>query len=102
TFSRSRELHYYPTRRSSDLNPENITIDPIIRTDINCVQTSPELITITPVEEERRVCTTVQPESIGVAKVTRVETSCMTTKPELRSEEHTSELQSRENLVCRL
>src|SRR5436309_15650130 len=62
-----RDLHSFPTRRSSDLRPR------------------------------ARACESVRPLSDRSGPVAAV--TCPTTA---RSEEHTSELQSRENLVCRL
>src|SRR5690606_42078222 len=40
--------------------------------------------------------------ALNIATVRRILTSWVATVPVARSEEHTSELQSRENLVCRL
>src|SRR5690606_40205743 len=62
-----RDLHSFPTRRSSDL------------------------------DEVREALGVAQLNLLGVSYGTRVAQQYA-----LRSEEHTSELQSRENLVCRL
>src|SRR5690606_39386786 len=76
-----RVLHSFPTRRSSDLGARNVS-----STVPRCAGRSSRCAP--------------RPASAGT-------TRCSTTRPTcrprcVRSEEHTSELQSRENLVCRL
>src|SRR5207302_11097900 len=70
-----RDLHSFPTRRSSDLFR-------------GCLDAIGELVA-----------------KVGAERVIVKETGCGIGPADLRnqrSEEHTSELQSRENLVCRL
>src|SRR5207247_11435842 len=69
-----RDLHSFPTRRSSDLNPGH-----------RCVRS-------------RRHGSAIGQESLW----TRGEAPLWLTGNKVRSEEHTSELQSRVDLVCRL
>src|SRR5690606_42082002 len=80
-----RDLHSFPTRRSSDLPDPDIAIGLLI-------------------DQRRRVRS--RPGMPAADRLGNVETG-RDLPPEgviylLRSEEHTSELQSRENLVCRL
>src|SRR5690606_41054406 len=74
-----RELHSFPTRRSSDLAP---AIPLFGRHDPACIQ---KLGSAARADDAR--------QDVAGAHVSA---------GEARSEEHTSELQSRENLVCRL
>src|SRR5690606_39419226 len=90
-------LHSFPTRRSSDLNPDDLGKDRAQRRELKRLQqradgnpdqqdasrddSDPAAI------DRRRVCAFFH-DRCG--------------KKWDRSEEHTSELQSRENLVCRL
>src|SRR5690606_40327147 len=84
-------LHSFPTRRSSDLH------------DAECLAHRANF----------NIDLTVQPEMIDNAasafaehafavRVVHHEQNVMRVRHFIRSEEHTSELQSRENLVCRL
>src|SRR5437870_9804812 len=83
SYSYHRHLHSFPTRRSSDLIS-------------NVVETA------------RRFGITSSlppylPVALGAAEIRLLEhTSAFTVFPNDRSEEHTSELQSRGHLVCRL
>src|SRR5690606_42136338 len=77
-FGHHPHLHSFPTRRSSDLTPSRCTS--------RTTSTSP-----CPSPSAPLSCA-----SSRSARRTWLST------PALRSEEHTSELQSRENLVCRL
>src|SRR5690606_40754686 len=82
-----RSLHSFPTRRSSDL--EGLIRDAMkskMKLDIFDYE-RPVGIQIFGGDEEAMELS---------AKIVE------TVQPDLRSEEHTSELQSRENLVCRL
>src|SRR5690606_39412975 len=84
-FARSaahRDLHSFPTRRSSDLHP---------RTAAGRGVCAPFWPTVPPAAGARP----------AVAGLPRARTAGIRPVPP-RSEEHTSELQSRENLVCRL
>src|SRR5690606_41613778 len=74
-----RELHSFPTRRSSDLSAAPIRAP-------DRVPRPPSTTAVS------RVRLRVRVKPLGAASRTEV----------ARSEEHTSELQSRENLVCRL
>src|SRR5690606_40041860 len=90
-----RDLHSFPTRRSSDL----------LRALINCSE---------PVRHESHVAFLERYRPYGLDEralhtcyamaenTFAVTQSDLDRPPTLRSEEHTSELQSRENLVCRL
>src|SRR5690606_40407533 len=86
------ELHSFPTRRSSDLNP-SITFQKPRKGKGSWVKSLPTKWP-TPIwnwatRSTHRTRSKWPPNSITTAK-------------SRRSEEHTSELQSRENLVCRL
>src|SRR5690606_42159255 len=81
------DLHSFPTRRSSDLAGHKVAI---------CEQVEDPKLAKGVVRRE--VVRVVTPGT--VTEATTRTTSRRTTP--LRSEEHTSELQSRENLVCRL
>src|SRR5690606_40124730 len=91
------DLHSFPTRRSSDL-PRITTMGssssgPLVRNAKNsqpntAMPTNPNAVVgLRPMRSE------IQPHSGPVTRPTA---------EAIRSEEHTSELQSRENLVCRL
>src|SRR5690606_42102595 len=86
-----RDLHSFPTRRSSDLRPSPVPRPPLkLRSKIRGSSSggipSPSSPTSTTTE--------LTP---GLVWMVTVPAPCTS-----RSEEHTSELQSRENLVCRL
>src|SRR5690606_41899782 len=81
-------LHSFPTRRSSDLMPGPVS-------PIDSTTKSPSTLW------RHEVHTPRQPLSHAVSMRT-VPTACIASRALMRSEEHTSELQSRENLVCRL
>src|SRR5207302_9123453 len=90
------DLHSFPTRRSSDLD----TI-PKSKTQYSKIALKNRTWVSTP----RRVCArySLPPERFGPSLPFLP--ACAAAAPALaqeRSEEHTSELQSRENLVCRL
>src|SRR5690606_41823255 len=76
-----RDLHSFPTRRSSDLTGLSSATSTSRSTSSTCFAT-------------RASCPATCPTSSACA---RLPAWCG-----FRSEEHTSELQSRENLVCRL
>src|SRR5690606_39911493 len=84
--ARCRDLHSFPTRRSSDLSS---SASPDCRN--SCDSALPPARASSP-QNERSRCPGVGPPP--KARITRALRG--------RSEEHTSELQSRENLVCRL
>src|SRR5438309_9094318 len=80
-----RDLHSFPTRRSSDL------IDVLVNNAGIAGQNVPTLDY--PVEEWERVLR---------INLTSQFLCCRAVAPHMRSEEHTSELQSQFHLVCRL
>src|SRR5690606_41994392 len=80
-----RDLHSFPTRRSSDLGDGRAA-----REDGRAARALPR--------QEVRVVLDVEDEH-APGRAVRVRRDAAR---EQRSEEHTSELQSRENLVCRL
>src|SRR5690606_40187650 len=92
-----RDLHSFPTRRSSDL----FTMTSFNRSQSAVVVSSsgfeiarPAQLTIMSTPPKAR-------QTFAMASRTELSLVTSTTDP-ARSEEHTSELQSRENLVCRL
>src|SRR5262249_61909866 len=87
-YGHHRDLHSFPTRRSSDL-PSKKSYSSTIR----CPMTCPTIwhCAIKP----RRL-------PLPSARNTLCATSRRSLNPTFRSEEHTSELQSLTNLVCRL
>src|SRR5690606_39477534 len=78
------DLHSFPTRRSSDLPAQ----EPVPAQGQHQPQRGPGAVGLLHEVIER------------CAQVGRLRVEAL--QPPLRSEEHTSELQSRENLVCRL
>src|SRR5690606_42157020 len=81
-----RVLHSFPTRRSSDLNLGKLqAVHAAWHIDVG--------------ENHLDVFTTFH-NAKSFVRISRLD--CFETRTKLRSEEHTSELQSRENLVCRL
>src|SRR5690606_40106748 len=90
-------LHSFPTRRSSDLDghasPANVDSEVLIR---NKLERRFRRRAHVLVEVDRPRC--LSDEQVEIAIVVDVDES----RSGVRSEEHTSELQSRENLVCRL
>src|SRR5690606_40416964 len=96
-----RERRSFPTRRSSDLEPRDVTANdfPVNITESTHPAASP------PAEGELRV--TLLGTGSPIPSTERFGFSVLVQAGENnyvvdRSEEHTSELQSRENLVCRL
>src|SRR5690606_41629706 len=85
------DLHSFPTRRSSDL----------LRAAAAVVVRDEQVIPAVALEHERRLDRT----GLGLGVVDQDRARALGQRVpllRLRSEEHTSELQSRENLVCRL
>src|SRR5690606_42015580 len=78
-----RDLHSFPTRRSSDLSGVECTYA------VSC-RAKPHIHTYIHVTPSRMVYAYIRVVTTRMYAYT------------MRSEEHTSELQSRENLVCRL
>src|SRR5690606_42160255 len=89
-----RDLHSFPTRRSSDLAGEDLGFVAVLgqQGDGLVGRPGPDVV-----ERGGDHCCTATfvppPPAFAAARTARTM---------LRSEEHTSELQSRENLVCRL
>src|SRR5690606_40696994 len=92
---RPRVLHSFPTRRSSDL-AENLTDRQLTRLEraIAADERHDEVHVAWQCAQELRLAYRAVNPSDGRRIAEKLITS--------RSEEHTSELQSRENLVCRL
>src|SRR5690606_42029151 len=82
-----RELHSFPTRRSSDLSNYILSFDHQFRARL---------------ESFARVEVFNGSDWVQVANYTGADVGYPNPAASERSEEHTSELQSRENLVCRL
>src|SRR5690606_42005460 len=87
-------LHSFPTRRSSDLGP---SIGPLGRTDAVRID---EIAVLH--KEVRCLFAHRRENAVSVHGVPAISLATQVAAEEKRSEEHTSELQSRENLVCRL
>src|SRR5690606_40425854 len=86
-----RDLHSFPTRRSSDLGADDYVVKPF---------SLPELAARVAAGVRRRASQWERPVELGSLRIDPAARE-VTLRGE-RSEEHTSELQSRENLVCRL
>src|SRR5207249_8547502 len=86
-----RTLHSFPTRRSSDL--ANVAKKRLIA--VGCVEEGE-------VVASERLSTVGRVESSEIVGSERLKTSGRVPVGFVRSEEHTSELQSRFDLVCRL
>src|SRR5690606_41546380 len=98
TFARlDRHLHSFPTRRSSDLIDHLAVVDGILIPGGFGGRGIEGKITAVRYARERRVPFLGICLGMQVAVVEYARNVCG-----LRSEEHTSELQSRENIVCRL
>src|SRR5690606_41629140 len=95
------DLHSFPTRRSSDLNfyfrGANKTVDAegsYVRSGIRLVTDGGEF--------DEVEATSDSPNNDLFSVYNTTFRKLVFSNPSPRSEEHTSELQSRENLVCRL
>src|SRR5690606_40447769 len=87
-------LHSFPTRRSSDLLPSAPALMQVIPDTVSGQWRSSADVVHRPARRVSWETCTGRGRSPGVTRVSAVLPG--------RSEEHTSELQSRENLVCRL
>src|SRR5690606_41670169 len=95
-----RALYSFPTRRSSDLGTLISSVSPT-RTDTNCVAVRSKSSRLTTFADGG-VDAALTGATRSSDEPTRFLASSQTGLSRGRSEEHTSELQSRENLVCRL
>src|SRR5690606_42061820 len=91
----NRHLPSFPTRRSSDLRK-------IYREDLIRQKSLTTFSYLNPVYGREVAGTTVSPADSAQTDRLRSDSLFLQDSIHLRSEEHTSELQSRENLVCRL
>src|SRR5690606_41937462 len=99
-FDDHRSIHSFPTRRSSDLHPAVVAafgsaVAPAWRQCLGCVPAQARAAAVDRGLAGLRVAVPARPGWPGVLGLLAAEAAP-------RSEEHTSELQSRENLVCRL
>src|SRR5690606_40011226 len=94
-------LHPFPTRRSSDLIPSFCTWATNTSISFSRSAASTPIFAI-----PYMINNPPSSRSNGKAETAKafcwLSTNSLVNREELRSEEHTSELQSRENLVCRL
>src|SRR5690606_39971947 len=93
---RDRALLSFPTRRSSDLRPLSVSVP--LRNESGPLDVRASTVPCTSVK--RKGPLDVRACSVPLCPLTVMEP--LDVRSETRSEEHTSELQSRENLVCRL
>src|SRR5690606_41650738 len=98
----SRDLLSFPTRRSSDLGGSHEATNLRIHLDVQREVFERQGIDVAQEEFLHRCAEFFRSLSIGSAPQVGVISTCTarSAKYALRSEEHTSELQSRENLVC--
>src|SRR5690606_41073828 len=96
-YGRPRDLHSFPTRRSSDLKRTNMAAIDAIGIEARRVLLE-VMMSVAWADRE------IAPEERQAARAAAMSLGLvMPGDTDLtRSEEHTSELQSRENLVCRL
>src|SRR5690606_39428207 len=97
-----RALHSFPTRRSSDLDRQLETMGHVYLDGLSAALL-PHVID----NDGDRIRTTLRQalefhEGVVDQRLTFIDARNRSVIEVLRSEEHTSELQSRENLVCRL
>src|SRR5690606_40572500 len=97
-----RHLHPCPTRRSSDLVQANSFNKSAISTVLVVVITSNLALAQAPgnIRISKSDSGLSKASVVNVSQVLTIDRQILTER--VRSEEHTSELQSRENLVCRL
>src|SRR5690606_42131567 len=98
-YAQPRDLHSFPTRRSSDLDYELKNIFEIYLPFWFCRQ---NVVVEREIELDRFSKIILQTIQSGFTKHSEVCKFLGVEPDAFRSEEHTSELQSRENLVCRL
>src|SRR5690606_41947199 len=96
--ARPHDVHSFPTRRSSDLNPLNEVIQQRAGQEVQLGLLRDGRYVVVPITPREN-----PPEGQGSLGVQiGAQSRLATLSLPSRSEEHTSELQSRENLVCRL
>src|SRR5690606_41325871 len=99
---RHRALHSFPTRRSSDLSYGRLPGP--TRGDVMTESTSgynhPENESLPSRDYERQIALLSAKNERLAEALRAARDQIVELKKQLRSEEHTSELQSRENLVC--
>src|SRR5690606_42041509 len=96
SYARCRDLHSFPTRRSSDL----FEVD--VNTSLSLIRQIPKDKPAVAESGIQDVETILTLREAGFKGFLVGERFMKEEDPAQRSEEHTSELQSRENLVCRL
>src|SRR5690606_42036804 len=94
-------LHSFPTRRSSDLGPPNVLCVVVVTTSAYGTGFGCSPAATRPAKWAMSTMSLAPTES--AMRRNSAKSSCRGYADQpARSEEHTSELQSRENLVCRL
>src|SRR5205085_11811799 len=88
-----RDLHSFPTRRSSDLSPRKL--QPLLAGQRTKHQARTSKFT-----SSEGICPSTTSRTTTIWR--RISIRCRSSPTTTRSEEHTSELQSQSNLVCRL
>src|SRR5439155_22386963 len=97
-----RALHSFPTRRSSDLRfTQSPALDPEVGERRDAQRRPGEEVDRVAGEIEQRAALGAERFG-GEAREIVLEEETRNVGPAMRSEEHTSELQSRGHLVCRL
>src|SRR5690606_41858069 len=96
-----RALHAFPTRRSSDLlelDPKNKKRIEDWADEVRAYSDDYYSFTV----RDREIKIKTYTESLAHSRIPKISLPKYEAWGDLRSEEHTSELQSREKLVCRL
>src|SRR5207253_8833038 len=94
SFHAHRDLHSFPTRRSSDLRAAHHHSDE--------PQTQKQIVCSPALKRPGFVCPRYDVDESRQSAGEAHDEECLLEHGVLRSEEHTSELQSRGHLVCRL
>src|SRR5690606_42045318 len=101
-YSRHYELHSFPTRRSSDLRKNGLTMSEGVRILLELDLRGETLSLHRPARARTPRTVPMTPSGKRWSIVPYLNPDGNSFDCPIRSEEHTSELQSRENLVCRL